>query len=566
MQIPELQPLIDLFFSDDRPVALAVNLTLVVLTIAASGQAIRHWLTLGRERAAIASIDTASLPAESDEAGGREGKPSANQEAGRERLERAATRLPSGVLIQKRIYDLRRMGERDQVDVAGLSSLSREELRDAVAFPVAVGPTLVLLGLLGTLWGLAESVASLSASMASADAGSFSVAALRGSIITTLGGMKTAFSTTLLGILGTVTVRTIAGFVRHGQSRLLQDLERLMITSIVPLYEVSERTALPQAAAHLESLVDHLEKRGEELSNELVTRFNRMETLFQERARELLAETGRATQELLKMLGSRDANDPSLADYVRTVESTTDRLMQSVQAAGRMIPELEATLQRSIEEQGQSLVMSLTQYSEKIGPVLNDQAEASRQLLAAATSNNESMLALRDQLTSLSTSFEKARESWERIDGLVERVGDACSTAITSGLQQVVQDVGEQARENDDERERVALALAQLQRSVNESLAHLREERSAVQNRSLEMLETTKDVTTSGLARMLTSMEAVQQTSTREFVTAIRGLEKEIRDLHLRRDEPGAESAVGSSRPDFRWDSFDGDGEVPSEP
>ena len=60
---------------------------------------------------------------------------------------------------------------------------------------------------------------------------------------------------------------------------------------------MSEATALPEAAHHLRDLVSSFEKRGDALSKQLEDRFERLEEVFNERARALLQETGKGMSE-----------------------------------------------------------------------------------------------------------------------------------------------------------------------------------------------------------------------------------------------------------------------------
>jgi len=316
---------------------------------------------------------------------------------------------------------------------------------------------------------------------------------------------------------------------------------------------------------------------------------------------------------VLGMLGDRDEGDPSLADYVKTVQAVTEGLERSVATASGMIPKMEDRLQAVIVAQAEALKLSvssasgmiqetetrlltviteqakalegsvttasgmipemetrlltvitaqsqglekaLTAYSGQIAPILEGQTRATGALVEAAEGSNASVAALAVQLKSLSGSFELARSSWERIDELVGTVGTACSDAISEGLNEVVAKVSQVSRGNEQERERIATALGHLQGTLTSTLDRLHEERGAAQLRSIEILETTREVMTAGLERILDSLRADQRTNAEGFARAIRELARELRDLKVR---PAAPEVFTDGRPraaGFGWEA-----------
>lgn len=548
--------MLDFFFSPERPLALGINILILVLAGGSLGVLLRAWTKARREIGDVSALESPL-------------KHVRRKEQNRSEIKRIvrehAEEVGEGSLVRQRIEDLQDMGDQAEIDMAGLTALSRETLRDEVAFPASIGPILILLGLTGTLWGLGFAVTELATTLDTTE--SLSTAILRDEILATLGGMQTAFSTTLLGILGTVVVKGALDAVRHTQSKLLRRLERLLVTGLVPVYQVSERTALPEAAKSLSAvqktlkedlgrLVDGVHERGEALGEQLQEEFLRLEKAFQERAEKLLKETARAMDAVMEMLGSRDPSDPSLADYVRAVQSTTSDLKESVTTTSSLIPKLEDSLTEVISEQHTSLRDALTAYSDRVGPILENQERATRALAETAETSSESMDGLREQLGSLATSFEAARASWERMDQLVEDVGEACARAIADGLNQFVRELKEQRQATDAERERVAAAIARLQDSLTETLSRLQDERTAAQERSLEVLETTRQVLNDGLERMMQSTGDQQESLVKSIERGLRDLSHEIRDLQLGRTDSGRARMEGrGTTEDLSWDA-----------
>ena len=526
-------------------VSTLVNATILALVSVALTISLWKGLQLQRERVALkqASRDLRRRPAgtsetdEEDSEGAQESSPRDRDELVQE-LRRG---LDQRSIILQRVDDLEQIGTRSSIDVAGLTALSREALRDALSFPTALGPALVLMGLLGTLWGLGVAVTQLTVTLSSSV---FSTEQLKTAILGTLGGMQTAFSTTLMGIMGTLVLRAATGAVRKGQSAFLRDLERLLVTRLVPLYEVSEKSALPRAAEELKSintrlneqfktLVTEVSSKGEGLAALLQKRFLAMEENFNKRAAALLKETGRAMDAVLTMLGERREGAPSLAEYVDTVRETTGELARSVDIASAMVPEMEDRLQTVIRHHASSLEEALAAHTDRVAPILEDQRRASAALAETAEASATSMSGLQEQLAAMTSSFEAARGSWERVDHMVARLGAACSESIAEGLHEFVQELKSERKATDVERERIAAAIQGLQSSLAATLDRLHEDRTAAQKRSIEVLETTQNVMTKGLERIVGSMQSRQEAHVESFLKGLRELGQEIRDLSL---------------------------------
>lgn len=133
---------------------------------------------------------------------------------------------------------LRSRGARTQV-----SSSSGRSILDSVAQRIDedreitryIGNVLIFLGLLGTFYGLAttvpglvETIRSLNPGEGESGAGIFT--RLQSGLETQLGGMGTAFSSSLLGLAGSLVVGLLELFAGHGQNRFYRELEEWLST------------------------------------------------------------------------------------------------------------------------------------------------------------------------------------------------------------------------------------------------------------------------------------------------------------------------------------------------
>lgn len=133
---------------------------------------------------------------------------------------------------------LRSRGERTQI-----SSSSGRSILDSVAQRIDedreitryIGNVLIFLGLLGTFYGLATTVPALVETIRSlnpgeGESGADIFARLQSGLEAQLGGMGTAFSSSLLGLAGSLIVGLLELFAGHGQNRFYRELEEWMST------------------------------------------------------------------------------------------------------------------------------------------------------------------------------------------------------------------------------------------------------------------------------------------------------------------------------------------------
>lgn len=107
-----------------------------------------------------------------------------------------------------------------------------EESRDITRY---ITNLLIFLGLLGTFYGLAITVPAvvdtIRSLQPSADEGSMEVfSRLMGGLEDQLGGMGTAFASSLLGLAGSLVVGLLELFAGHGQNRFYREMEEWLST------------------------------------------------------------------------------------------------------------------------------------------------------------------------------------------------------------------------------------------------------------------------------------------------------------------------------------------------
>ena len=107
-----------------------------------------------------------------------------------------------------------------------------EEARDITRYITSL---LVFLGLLGTFYGLATTVPAVVETIRSlnpqeGEGGADVFTRLMSGLEGQLGGMGTAFSSSLLGLMGSLIVGLLELFANHGQNRFIRELENWLST------------------------------------------------------------------------------------------------------------------------------------------------------------------------------------------------------------------------------------------------------------------------------------------------------------------------------------------------
>jgi hypothetical protein len=139
-----------------------------------------------------------------------------------------------------------------------------DEARDITRYLINL---LVFLGLLGTFWGLATTVPAVVETIRSlapqdGESGLDVFGKLMGGLESQLGGMGTAFSSSLLGLAGSLVLGLLELFAGHGQNRFIRELEE-WLSSITRLGFAVEGEGGDQNALGL--MIDHMAAQMEQL-------------------------------------------------------------------------------------------------------------------------------------------------------------------------------------------------------------------------------------------------------------------------------------------------------------
>jgi biopolymer transport protein ExbB/TolQ len=193
-----------------------------------------------------------------------------------------------------------------------------DESRDISRYLIGL---LVFLGLLGTFWGLLETVGSIGRTIQTLDPSSGSTGdvldALKAGLQAPLSGMGTAFSSSLFGLSGSLILGFLDLQAGRAQNRFYTELEN-WLSSVTDLG--SDLNAENGQAGELHALADRLKTQGGDASTQRTTA--------------ALANLAEGIQGLVKSMRSeqqimRDWVEKQ-ADEQKAIRQTLDRLSKAI--------------------------------------------------------------------------------------------------------------------------------------------------------------------------------------------------------------------------------------------
>ena len=184
-----------------------------------------------------------------------------------------------------------------------------EEQRDVTRY---ITNLLIFLGLLGTFFGLAKTVPEVVNTIRSmapkGDEQTIDFAGLMDGLEAQLGGMVTAFSSSLLGLAGSLVVGLLELFAGHGQNRFYSELEEWLSSitriSLGSAEDAPQATAMavhgeftnPVAGAQIEHIAQ-LMAHGQEQRAETDAKLNGLTDAISQLTRQLSSTTGQGGSE-----------------------------------------------------------------------------------------------------------------------------------------------------------------------------------------------------------------------------------------------------------------------------
>jgi len=278
-----------------------------------------------------------------------------NMSEGKENDPRVGLENEQGV-VRKRVdmlIDLRRRNGR--LDFEAMSQIAEAQLTNDNMWIRYVAGVLILLGLLGTLFGLIGAVSGLSDTIASLNMSDVkkltdtlkNFGTIGGSLVGTLGGMKTAFYASLFGVGTTIVLTLLLSYLTRKQNEFLIALDDLTLTTLAPRYFPQEQAhSLDQfvdAVKQTATILEHFENkfRTEVTKAEssfgylktLVSTFNKFTESFQGDYEKIQKELAGQIQNLQEIIKSREASTEQMVATINDMAAVSKDTLLQLQSA-----------------------------------------------------------------------------------------------------------------------------------------------------------------------------------------------------------------------------------------
>jgi len=228
-----------------------------------------------------------------------------------------------------------------------------DEARDITRYIVNL---LIFLGLLGTFYGLATTVPALVETIralapANGESGIEVFGRLMSGLEKQLGGMGTAFASSLLGLAGSLVVGLLELFASHGQNRFYRELEEWLSTITRVGFSSGDTDGGEQGV--VAGVLDHMSEQMESMRT-MFTQSDVSRALVDEKLSLLTASVERLTDRMAQNIGGPEALDRVADGQDALVQLLTKQIEDGgahVDAESRMrLRSIDVQLLRLLEE------------------------------------------------------------------------------------------------------------------------------------------------------------------------------------------------------------------------
>jgi hypothetical protein len=400
--------------------------------------------------------------------------------------------------------------------------------------PYLIG-LLVMLGMLGTFLGM---VVTFKGAVFALE-GSADLSAIRSALAAPIKGLGLSFGTSVAGVATSAMLGLMATLARRERSQAIRALDGLTSTALRPFSAAHQRQqsfealqrqaeAMPAAAKHLQTLIEQMERRSQQLDEQLLAR----QAEFQNQAAS--AYTGLA-----------ESVDRSLRESLAaSARAATDSLQPVVQQAMAGIAAESSRLHQGVSAAVQTQLAGL---SDQFGQTTQALASGwSRALAERAQADQQQQAAWTASLQSLAQSLQG---EWQQAGAQAQ----AQQQGVLQALEQSATAIAEQSREQASRSlDGVARFMGQTEALVQ---ARAQSEAAWTQEHGQRMdalaslwrseLAALQDGATKQLASLREAEATRQQTQTVQQDRALAALTQQLQSL---REEEAARSEAAVQR------------------
>jgi hypothetical protein len=429
--------------------------------------------------------------------------------------------------------------------------------------PYLIG-LLVMLGMLGTFLGM---VVTFKGAVFALE-GSADLTAIRSALAAPIKGLGLSFGTSVAGVATSAMLGLMATLARRERSQAIRALDALSSTTLRPFSAAHQRQrsfealqrqaeAMPAAAEHLQTLIEQMERRSQQLDEALLARQADFQSQAASAYTGLAESVDRSLRESLaaSVRAATDSLQPVVQQAMAGIAAESSRLHEGVGAAvqaqlaglstqfGATTQALASGWTRALAERAQADQQQQAAWTASLQSLAQSLQGEWQQAGAQAQAQQQAALQALEQ--SAAAIAEQSREQASRsLDGVARLIGqtDALVQARAQSEAAWTQEHGQRMD-----------ALASLWRS---ELAALRSEEAARQQaaaqRAAELqagvaqqLASLRDGAAKQLATLREAETTRQQAQTAQQERALAALTQQLQSL---REEEGARSEAAVQR------------------
>jgi len=267
-----------------------------------------------------------------------------------------------------------------------------DELRDITRY---IASLLIFLGLLGTFYGLATTVPAVVDTIRNLAPQEGQTAAdtfkgLMNGLENQLGGMGTAFASSLLGLAGSLAVGLLELFASHGQNRFYMELEE-WLSSITTLSLVGDGDGGPAAGNDLSALYGFMEQTALQIETlkDVTLRGEESRQKTDTSLSQLAMAVSALTENISGSGGQGSSFDEEVLERIASSQSEMTRILREREESSGLLDSEARSRLRNIDVQ---LLRVLEEMSsgrqESIGALRADLATLAQSILALANARS----------------------------------------------------------------------------------------------------------------------------------------------------------------------------------
>ena len=331
----------------------------------------------------------------------------------------------------------------------------------------------MLIGLLGTLYGLSMGVRDIQAPLSTIQ----SVSVMKVAVLKATEGMGTAFVTTFSGVLGALILGSALALYRRWESSVLTDLDESISLYLIPACQTSEASTISESARALrrlqenltsgvEQLLESFKSRSAEVARELEQRFNSVSAEIRDETAYVLSAFRTTIDRVNAIVGVEQDSEISLAqqvrslsEYAETLDSVLNQHRELNQELKRDIGDLISRQSTQVQSQIDRQTQCLEDFSANVNSSLTDLEHNRREWLEDS----------RKYAEAIQVSLEKGPSILDRLLNDIQET----EKTLTGSIQELTGRISSFADQVSGQWSQTNMATESLRESVSKSGASL---------------------------------------------------------------------------------------------